>query len=101
MTLQIQRRGNKIFLHYKKEDIIVSLSLDMFDARNLYDFLKDMVANEGDPTIIDAIVTGAANEFVAETGRIPSAGEIVVKISRDQREKVDQATRDFLLGDNP
>jgi len=101
--IKVQRKGGHVLLHYKKEDIIVSLSLDMFEARNLYDFLKDMVKNEGDPTVIDAVikdrVEDAALDIFKKTGQVPSPADIVVAASEKQRNKVDQATRDFLLGD--
>jgi len=99
MTIEIQRRGGRIFIHYKKEDIIVTLSLDMYEARILHDFLKDMVSHEGDPTIIDAIVEDTARGIISKTGKIPSATEIVTTASKNRRDNIDQATRDFLLGD--
>jgi hypothetical protein len=99
MTIELQRKGGRIFLHYKKEDIIVSLSLDMYEARNIYDFLKDMIKHEGDPTIMDAIVEETARDIVTKTGKIPSAAEIVITASQNRRDKMDEATRDFLLGD--
>ena len=99
MTIECQRRGGRIFIHYKKEDIIVSLSLDMYEARNIYDFLKDMGMHEGDPTIIDAIVEDTTRDIIDKTGRIPSASEIIVTTSQNRRDKMDQASRDFLLGD--
>lgn len=99
MTIEIQRRGGRIFIHYKKEDIIVTLSLDMFEARILYDFFKDMVQHEGDSTVINAIVEDTARDILDKTGRIPSAAEIVVTASQNRRNKIDRATRNFLLGD--
>lgn len=97
--IEIRRKGAHVLLHYKKEDIIVTLSLDMYEARNLYDFLKDMGTHEGDLTVIDAIMTETAQEILQKTGRIPSAAEIVTTASENRRNKVDQTTRDFLLGD--
>ena len=98
--IEIQRKGGRVFIHYKKEDIIVSLSLDMYEVRILYDFLKDMVKHEGDPTVIDAIIEETARDIVDKTGNIPSATEIVLTASQNRRDKIDQASRDFLLGDN-
>lgn len=97
--ITIQRRDGRVFIHYKKEDIIVTLSLDMFEVRTIYDFLKDMMKNEGDTTVIDAVIEETAKDILDETGKIPSPTDILITASRNRREKVDQATRDFLLGD--
>ena len=86
--IEIQRKGGRVFIHYKKEDIIVSLSLDMYEVRILYDFLKDMVKHEGDPTVIDAIIEETARDIVDKTGNIPSATEIVLTASQNRRDKI-------------
>ena len=54
MTINIQRKGDHVFISYHKDEVIVTLALTMFEARNLRDFLTDMQMHEGDPTIIDS-----------------------------------------------
>ena len=97
MTIECQRKGNQVFLHYKKDELIVSLALTMFEARNLRDFLTDMVLHEGDPTVIEAEIRRDLNADVAP---VPANFELIALEDSQRRNlKNDDKIRDFYLGD--
>jgi len=97
MTIECQRKGKLVFLHYKKDELIVSLALTMFEARNHRDFLTDMVLHEGDPTVIEAEIRRDLNADVAP---VPANFELIALEDSQRRNlKNDDKIRDFYLGD--
>jgi len=95
MTIEIQRKGDRVFLHYKKDELIVSLALTMLEARNMRDFLTDMVLHEGDPTVIDALIREGGNMEVG-TAPLPANFELIALADSQRRNaKTDAAIRAF------
>ena len=67
----------------------------MLEARNMRDFLTDMVLHEGDPTVIDALIREGGNIEV-DTAPLPANYELIALADSQRRnEKTDEAIRKF------
>jgi hypothetical protein len=96
MTINIQRKGDRVLISYHKDEVIVTLALTMLEARNLRDFLTDMVLHEGDPTVIEALIIREGGNIEADTAPLPANFELIaLEDSQRRNAKMDEAIRKF------
>ena len=96
MTIELQRKGNHVFFHYKSDDLIVSIPLTMIEARNMRDFLTDMLFYEGDPTVIDAVLQDVSENIETGVAPLPANFELIALVDSQRRNaKDDDAIRAF------
>jgi hypothetical protein len=95
MTIEIQRVADKVVITIKDDTLLFSKALTMFEARNLRDFLTDMIFYEGDPTVLNAVIADGG----VETGcaPLPKNYELIALADSQRRNaKKDDILREFL-----
>ncbi len=97
MTIEMQQKGNRIFFHYKKDELVVSIALTMIEARNMRDFLTDLLFYGTDPTVIEAVMKDMSTEDVGVAELPPNYELIALADSQRRNAKTDDAVRNFLL----
>jgi len=96
MTIELQRKGNRVFFHYKKDELVVSIALTMIEARNMRDFLTDMIFYEGDPTVLDAVLQDVSENIETGVAPLPANFELIALVDSQRRNtKDDDAIRAF------
>ena len=96
MTIELERKGNHVFLHYKKDELVVSIALTMIEARNMRDFLTDMIFYEGDPTVLDAVLQDVSENIETGVAPLPANFELIALVDSQRRNtKDDDAIRAF------
>jgi hypothetical protein len=98
MTVELQRKGDHVLMTIKDETIIFSKAFTMLEARNLRDFLTDMMFYEGDPTVLNAIIADGG----VDTGTMPApVGFELIALMDSQRRNArkDDIMKEFLKGD--
>ena len=96
MTIEMQQKGNRVFLHYKKDELVVSIALTMIEARNMRDFLTDLLFYGTDPTVIQAVMKEMSTEAVGVAELPPNFELIALADSQRRNEKTDEAVRQYL-----
>ena len=100
MTIKIQRVENSVIVTIKEGTIAFSKALTMLEARNLRDYLTDMVLHEGDPSVIEALIRAEGNPE-CDVAPLPANFELIALADAQRRNAVkDNALREFYFGDN-
>jgi hypothetical protein len=96
MTIEMQQKGNHVFFHYTKDELVVSIALTMIEARNMRDFLTDLLFYGTDPTVIEVVMKDMSTEDVG-VAELPKNFELIALADSQRRnEKDDDKIRKFL-----
>ena len=98
MTIEMQQKGNRVFFHYTKDELVVSIALTMIEARNMRDFLTDLLFYGTDPTVIQAVMKDMSTEAVG-ADVLPANFELIALADSQRRNvKTDDAVREAITG---